>query len=51
MSNAKNTVLQAATELFGDKDPAAVDRWDRGLTGTLTVQVPAAESAEAGPAA
>lgn len=27
MSNAKNTVLQAATELFGDKDPAAVDRW------------------------
>ncbi|WP_143672019.1 nuclear transport factor 2 family protein, partial [Streptomyces caniscabiei] len=27
MSNAKNTVLQAATELFGDKDPSAVDRW------------------------
>ncbi|MGW1717718.1 nuclear transport factor 2 family protein [Streptomyces sp. NPDC002156] len=27
MSNAKNTVLQAATALFGDKDPSAVDRW------------------------
>ena len=27
MSNVKNTVLQAATELFGDKDPTAVDRW------------------------
>ncbi|GAA2295197.1 nuclear transport factor 2 family protein [Streptomyces hawaiiensis] len=27
MSNAKNTVLQAAAELFGDKDPSAVDRW------------------------
>ncbi|KMS75216.1 mucin [Streptomyces viridochromogenes] len=27
MSNTKNTVLQAATELFGDKDPSAVDRW------------------------
>ncbi|MGO4759752.1 nuclear transport factor 2 family protein, partial [Streptomyces sp. 2MCAF27] len=27
MSNAKNTVLQASTELFGDKDPSAVDRW------------------------
>ncbi|KOG09543.1 nuclear transport factor 2 family protein [Streptomyces viridochromogenes] len=27
MRNAKNTVLQAATELFGDKDPSAVDRW------------------------
>ncbi|MGW5653835.1 nuclear transport factor 2 family protein [Streptomyces humi] len=27
MSNPKSTVLQAAGELFGDKDPAAVDRW------------------------
>ncbi|WWM30660.1 hypothetical protein QD712_08245 [Streptomyces acidiscabies] len=27
MSSAKNTVLQAAAELFGDKDPSAVDRW------------------------
>jgi predicted SnoaL-like aldol condensation-catalyzing enzyme len=27
MSDAKNTVLQAAAELFGDKDPTAVDRW------------------------
>ncbi|MCX5374579.1 nuclear transport factor 2 family protein [Streptomyces sp. NBC_00103] len=27
MSDNKNTVLQAATELFGDKDPSAVDRW------------------------
>ncbi|MEU1317116.1 nuclear transport factor 2 family protein [Streptomyces tibetensis] len=27
MSSAKNTVLQAAVELFGDKDPSAVDRW------------------------
>ncbi|MGW1255199.1 nuclear transport factor 2 family protein [Streptomyces sp. NPDC002513] len=27
MSNAKDIVLKAATELFGDKDPSAVDRW------------------------
>lgn len=27
MSNAKNTVLTAAGELFGQKDPSAVDRW------------------------
>ncbi|MFI1834300.1 nuclear transport factor 2 family protein [Streptomyces olivaceoviridis] len=27
MSNAKNTVLTAAGELFGKKDPSAVDRW------------------------
>ena len=27
MSNAKSTVLKAAAELFGDKDPSAVDRW------------------------
>lgn len=27
MGNPKSTVLQAAGELFGDKDPAAVDRW------------------------
>ncbi|MGJ5893789.1 hypothetical protein DF268_06085 [Streptomyces sp. V2] len=27
MSSTKNTVLQAAAELFGDKDPSAVDRW------------------------
>ncbi|MDX3579441.1 nuclear transport factor 2 family protein [Streptomyces sp. FL07-04A] len=27
MSNAKNAVLQALSELFGDKDPTAVDRW------------------------
>ncbi|MEU4932243.1 nuclear transport factor 2 family protein [Streptomyces yokosukanensis] len=27
MSNAKNTVLSAAGELFGQKDPSAVDRW------------------------
>ncbi|WP_063041594.1 nuclear transport factor 2 family protein [Nocardia pseudovaccinii] len=27
MGNAKNTVLSAAAELFGKKDPAAVDRW------------------------
>jgi len=27
MSNAKDTVLAAAAELFGGKDPSAVDRW------------------------
>ncbi|MFD7612460.1 nuclear transport factor 2 family protein [Streptomyces sp. NPDC059828] len=27
MSNPKNTVLTAAAELFGEKDPTAVDRW------------------------
>ncbi|MFI7004441.1 nuclear transport factor 2 family protein [Nocardia sp. NPDC050175] len=27
MSNAENIVLTAATELFGKKDPSAVDRW------------------------
>ncbi|MER6915999.1 nuclear transport factor 2 family protein [Streptomyces sp. NPDC000594] len=27
MSNAKNTVLSAVGELFGRKDPSAVDRW------------------------
>ncbi|MEU6915049.1 nuclear transport factor 2 family protein [Streptomyces olindensis] len=27
MSSARNTVLRAATELFADKDPSAVDRW------------------------
>ena len=27
MSNAKNTVLTAAGELFGQQDPSAVDRW------------------------
>ncbi|MFJ8109565.1 nuclear transport factor 2 family protein [Streptomyces sp. NPDC096132] len=27
MSVNKNTVLKAAAELFGDKDPSAVDRW------------------------
>ncbi|WP_427164387.1 nuclear transport factor 2 family protein [Streptomyces sp. C1-1] len=27
MSNAKNIVVTAAAELFGKKDPAAVDRW------------------------
>ncbi|MFE7130902.1 nuclear transport factor 2 family protein [Streptomyces sp. NPDC057638] len=27
MSNAKNTVLSATGELFGRKDPSAVDRW------------------------
>ncbi|MFD4872440.1 nuclear transport factor 2 family protein [Streptomyces sp. NPDC058420] len=27
MSNAKNTVVTAAGELFGQKDPSAVDRW------------------------
>jgi len=27
MSNAKDTVLGAAAELFGGKDPSAVDRW------------------------
>jgi predicted SnoaL-like aldol condensation-catalyzing enzyme len=27
MSNAKNLVLTAAGELFGKKDPSAVDRW------------------------
>ncbi|TPQ23973.1 nuclear transport factor 2 family protein [Streptomyces sporangiiformans] len=27
MSDSKSTVLEAATELFGDKDPSAVDRW------------------------
>ncbi|MDH6219573.1 putative SnoaL-like aldol condensation-catalyzing enzyme [Streptomyces pseudovenezuelae] len=27
MSNARKTVLTAAGELFGHKDPSAVDRW------------------------
>lgn len=27
MSNTKNTVLTAAGDLFGRKDPGAVDRW------------------------
>jgi predicted SnoaL-like aldol condensation-catalyzing enzyme len=27
MNNAKNTVLTAAGELFGQQDPSAVDRW------------------------
>ncbi|MFC9503889.1 hypothetical protein [Streptomyces sp. NPDC057002] len=53
MSSTKKTVLTAAAELFGKKDPSAVDRWVAAARGAdrppaLVALTPTASSPSTG---